>query len=126
MGIMKFLIYFIITVFVGFPIGITTDDHMTHPEESLEKAEILPLSNEQAYLLDSLLYRRLKRNGFRGTALVSYKNQVVMEYAHGYADYRSKEKIEIESTFQLASVSKSITSTAVMMLKERDLLCFDD
>ena len=84
------------------------------------------LSNSQVHVLDSVLQRRLKRNGFRGTALVSYKNQVIMEYAHGYADYRSKQKIGIQSSFQLASVSKSFTATSIMLLKDRGFLSFND
>lgn len=127
MGITKFFIYFIITFFIGVPIGIGTTSNANNlvDTEHVDE-ETLPLSSFQVHVLDSLLQRRLKRNGFRGTALVSYKNQVLMQYANGYADYRSKEKIQVESTFQLASVSKSFTATSIMILKENELLEFDD
>lgn len=127
MGITKFFIYFIITFFIGVPIGIGTISNANDASVSKQvEEEIFPLSNDQVHVLDSLLQRRLKRNGFRGTALVSYKNQVLMQYANGYADYRSKEKIQVQSTFQLASVSKSFTATSIMILKEKELLEFDD
>lgn len=127
MGFIKVFVYLIITIFVGFPIGSVNISVDTSPTSIIDnQEEILPLNNQEVHRLDSLLQRRLKRNGFRGTALVAYKNQVLMQYANGYADYRSKEKIKVESTFQLASVSKSFTATSIMILKEKGLLDFDD
>lgn len=127
MKLTKSYIAIITLFFIAFPIVIGIAKKDKRPDVVVEDSlESSPLSDSQLYEMDSLLQRRLKRNGFRGTALVSYKNQIVMEYAHGYADYRSKEKIRLQSTFQLASVSKSFTSTSIMILKERGMLGFDD
>ena len=128
MWITKLLLYLISFVIIGFPTNSVLIDKEELLVENVEKyeSEALPLNDIQAQYLDSLLQRRLKRNGFRGTALVAYKNQILMQYAHGYADYRSKEKIGVESVFQLASVSKSFTATSIMILEERNLLNFDD
>lgn len=125
MGITKFVFYFITFVFIAFPIGIGVTDMNETPKEE-EALEIKYLSDEQVKLLDSLLNKRLKANGFRGSVLVAYKDQILMKYAHGKADYRSREQIQTQSCFQLASVSKSFTATAVMMLKEDEKLAFDD
>jgi CubicO group peptidase (beta-lactamase class C family) len=128
MGITKFLVSIILAVFVGFPMGVgsISTDVKDSINTTTTQAEVFSLSSLQVHVIDSLLQRRLKRNGFRGAALVSYKNQILMEYAHGYADYRSKEKIQVQSTFQLASVSKSFTAASIMVLKEKGLLEFDD
>ncbi len=128
MWIIKLLLYLVSLVIIGFSTNIAHTDKEEFLVKNIEilESETFPLNEDQAQYLDSLLQRRLKRNGFRGTALVAYKNQILMQYAHGYADYRSKEKIKIESVFQLASVSKSFTATSIMILEERDLLNYDD
>ena len=131
MGLTNIFSYYIIVLLLTLPIkfGIvlsSISDFDDVKETSVIVEEELPLSNDQVQVLDSILQRRLKRNGFRGTALVSYKNQVIMEYAHGYADYKRKLKIGIQSPFQLASVSKSFTATSILILKEEGKLDFED
>ncbi|OYT17154.1 MAG: serine hydrolase [Bacteroidetes bacterium 4572_77] len=132
MGILKFTLYlFTFSIVAYATVGLLEEEEQVEeivtvvvPEEPA--AEIFPLNPQQEYIVDSLLQRRLKINGFRGTALVAYKNQILTQYAHGYSDYRTKEKIGVESVFQLASVSKSFTATSIMILKERGLLEYDD
>jgi len=127
MGITKLLVYLITAVFIGFPLGLHNEEvgHASTENYSV-KVNPPPLSESQVYVIDSLLHRRLNRNGFRGTVLVAYKDQIVMEYAHGYADYKARRKINVESTFQLASVSKSFTATSVLILKDKGLLNIED
>jgi CubicO group peptidase (beta-lactamase class C family) len=125
MGIAKLIFYFLTILFISFPIGIGCADSANMPAQE-KTVSFKYLTDHQVSVIDSLLQRRLKRSGFKGTALVAYKDQVIMRYANGYADYSTKEKIQISSTFQLASVSKSFTATAIMMLKEKALLAYDD
>jgi len=131
MGLINYFSYFIIVLLLTLPVkfgAISSDRCLSNIaiESTKSVEEDLPLSHAQVQILDSILQRRLKRNGFRGTALVSYKNQVIMEYAHGYADYKRRQKIDIKSPFQLASVSKSFTATSIMLLKEEGKLDFED
>lgn len=125
MGFTKLFFYFITLLLIAVPIGIGRADSELIPTES-QTIEVKYLSDNQVHHVDSVLQRRLKRNGFRGTALVAYKDQIIMTYAHGYSDYRTKAKIDIHSNFQLASVSKSFTATAIMILKEKGLLNYSD
>lgn len=125
MGFTKLVFYFVTILFIAVPIGIGCSDSDQIPVGS-KTLEVKYLSDDQVSVVDSLLQRRLKRNGFRGTALVAYKDQVIMRYANGYSDFRSKEKINIHSNFQLASVSKSFTATSIMILKEKGLLNYTD
>lgn len=125
MGITKFVFYFITFLFITFPIGVGVIDIHEPPYEE-ESSEVNYLSEEQVHLVDSLLNKRLQANGFRGSVLVAYKDQILMKYAHGKADYKSRTQIQTNSCFQLASVSKSFTATAIMMLKEDEKLEFDD
>lgn len=52
---------------------------------------------------------------FSGTVLI-YKNGRLYKKALGYRDISKKEAMEIGDLFQLASVSKTVTATAVMLL----------
>lgn len=125
MGFTKIIFYIATFLFLAFPVGIGNFNTVEIPTETnIESPNYL--NRDQLYHIDSVLNRRLKRNGFRGTALVAYKDQILMTYAHGYSDYRTKEKIEVSSSFQLASVSKSFTATAVMKLKDQGRISFQD
>jgi CubicO group peptidase (beta-lactamase class C family) len=121
----KLIFYFSTLILIVFPMAIGMADSDQLPKER-EIIEAKYLSDNQVQLIDSILQRRLKRNGFRGTALVAYKDQIIMTYANGYSNYKTKQKIDIHSNFQLASVSKSFTATSVMILKENGLLNYDD
>lgn len=125
MGIAKLIFYFFTLILIVFPIGIGCADSASIPVQKKTVSSIY-LNDNQSFIIDSLLQRRLKRNGFKGAVLVAYKDQVIMRYANGYSDYSQKEKIQISSSFQLASVSKSFTATSIMMLKEKSLLDYDD
>lgn len=76
--------------------------------------------------LDSIFTKLHKKKGFNGTVLVSKFNQVVYKGAFGYADFRSKDSLNSQTAFQLASVSKQFTAMAIMMLKEQGLVGYDD
>ena len=76
--------------------------------------------------LDSLLKRINKRHDFHGSILVAKKGKLVYQNQIGYANFRKKTKLTKASIFQLASVSKQFTATAIMMLKERNQLQLTD
>jgi len=61
-----------------------------------------------------------------GSILVAQNGQILYEKSSGYANFQTKEKLKIESVFQLASVTKQFTSVSVMMLKEMGLINYDD
>ncbi len=125
MGIARLIFYLVTLLLITFPIGIGCADSATIPIQK-KNVSYNYFTDNQANVIDSLLQRRLKRSGFKGTALVAYKDQIIMRYANGYSDYSHKEKIQVSSAFQLASVSKSFTATSIMMLKEKALLDYDD
>lgn len=63
---------------------------------------------------------------FNGTILVAKNNEIVYRNALGYSNLETKESLNPESAFYLASVSKQFTTMAVMILKERELLTYED
>ncbi|MFL5729060.1 MAG: serine hydrolase domain-containing protein [Cytophagaceae bacterium] len=67
-----------------------------------------------------------KFKDFNGSLLVSSHGRIIYDTAIGYSDFRSKGKLNIHSSFHLASVSKQFTAMAIMMLKEQGKLAYDD
>lgn len=76
--------------------------------------------------LDVVFQKLRNTYGFNGAVLLSENNHVIYKKAYGYADLRSRDELTTQSIFQLASVSKQFTAIAVMMLKSKGLLNYDD
>ena len=68
----------------------------------------------------------LQKKYFNGCILVAQEGQVLYKNAFGYANYRKRQPLKIDTDFQLASVSKQFTAVAIMMLKEQGKLSYDD
>lgn len=76
--------------------------------------------------LDSLLKRINKRHDFHGSVLVAKNNKIVYNNQVGYANFRKRLPLKENSVFQLASVSKQFTATAIMHLKEMEKIKLTD
>ncbi len=83
------------------------------------------LSAEQHKLAAKLdvFFTGLHNSGaFNGSVLVSKAGRVIYRKSLGYLDRPAKNMLTDSSMFQLASVSKVITATAILMLHERKQL----
>lgn len=69
--------------------------------------------------LDRYLTRRTKDKEFSGVVLVAQNGTVLLKKAYGFADATNKIPNTVDTRFQLASVSKPLTASAVMLLVER-------
>jgi len=85
-----------------------------HAQESKEKE------------IDKLMTYCYDNDLFNGTILVAEKGNIIYQKAFGYANFETMEKLVINSSFCLASVSKTFTSMAIMILKERNKLTYED
>ena len=68
--------------------------------------------------IDEFMMNLHRRSGFNGNVLVARKGKIIYEKAIGWADHLHRASLKINSVFELASVTKIFTSTAVMMLVE--------
>ncbi len=84
------------------------------------------LTREVHQKLDSTFQRFNKRHDFHGSVLVAKGGKVVFKKHYGYANFKEKTKIDDNSLFQLASVSKQFTAAAILILKDRNELTLDD
>lgn len=69
--------------------------------------------------IDDFMNNLHKRYGFNGNVLVAKKGKIIYQNAIGWADYLHRDSLKIESVFELASVSKPLTATAIMQLVEK-------
>ncbi|MCF8307492.1 MAG: beta-lactamase family protein [Bacteroidales bacterium] len=76
--------------------------------------------------LDSLMKVYKKRFSFHGNVLVSYHGMLTYSKAFGTADFREHTPLQLDSRFQLASVSKQFTAVAIMMLVDQGALSYSD
>ena len=83
-------------------------------------------TKEVNHKLDSAFQRFNKRHDFHGSVLIAKNGKVVFKEHYGYADFKERTKIDDNSVFQLASVSKQFTAAAVLILKDRKQLSLDD
>ncbi len=81
--------------------------------------------DKQAWL-DEVFSRLHKRHGFIGTVAYSEHGEILYEKAFGHEDLRRKSPFTLNSSFQLASVSKMFTATAIMILKQEGKLDYED
>lgn len=59
-------------------------------------------------------------------AFVVYKDQPVLYRSYGYADIASRQKMEPDAIFRIASMTKAVTTVAVMILYERGYFLLND
>ncbi len=87
------------------------------------------LSNQQKALaqsLDSLVSRRNRQGIFNGVVLVAEYGLPIYCKAYGYSNFRTKELLTEHSVFQLASVSKMFTASAILLLQQQGYLSVND
>src|SRR5665213_1034105 len=76
--------------------------------------------------IDAFLEQLHRTRGFNGNVLVAKHGKIIYEKALGWADYLHRDSLKINSQFELASVTKTMTSTAILMLWEQGKLKLDD
>ena len=76
--------------------------------------------------IDTTVQKLADGNEISGVLLVAEKEGVIFRKSYGRARYKSREEISVNDRFQLASVSKMITATAVLQLIDRGKISLDD
>jgi CubicO group peptidase (beta-lactamase class C family) len=76
--------------------------------------------------IDSLLTSVYNNGKLNGNVLIAEKGQVIYNRSFGHANEITQEKLNENSVFNLASVSKQFTAMAIVILKEQGKLNFDD
>ena len=97
---------------------------LTPEQEAKIRKEIH--AREKALALDSLFRKKAKNQGFNGAVLIAQKGVILYQNVFGYADFGKKDSLCLNSAFQLASISKTFTGTAVLLLTQDKKLKLTD
>ena len=80
----------------------------------------------KAEKLDSIFSALYAKGKFNGNVLVAEKGNVLFQKSYGNANEETGEKLDANSMFELASLSKQFTAMGIMMLKEKGKLNLED
>lgn len=91
------------------------------------KGSEVGVSEERLARIDAMCLKAIEDGNIPGVvALVARKGKIVYHKAFGTSDAKSKRALQKDDIFRLASRSKAITATAVMMLWEEGKFKLDD
>jgi CubicO group peptidase (beta-lactamase class C family) len=76
--------------------------------------------------IDAVMQELHRTRGFNGNVLVAKHGKIIYENAIGWADYLHRRELNINSQFELASITKTMTGTAILMLMEQGKLSLND
>ncbi len=86
----------------------------------------IAFAQDRVKKIDSLLNSIYSYKKINGNFLIAEKGKVIYSKSFGYANEETKEKLNENSVFELASCSKQFTAMAIMILKEKGKLNLDD
>ncbi len=99
-------------------IGIDTSSHfkqLTSKEKEFYFNAINPLYKNM-----------LVQKGFNGAILAAKNGDIVFEDYHGFANFKTKELINSNTPFHLASISKTFTAMTTLRMMEQGKLSLED
>jgi CubicO group peptidase (beta-lactamase class C family) len=76
-------------------------------------------------LLDRYFIQRYRQENFNGTVLIAHNGKAIYEQAFGYADLSTRGRLTQDIPFELASISKTFTATAILRLEEEHRVSLD-
>lgn len=100
------------------------DNKLSPAQETHIRKEIH--ATEKAFALDTLFKKKAKTQGFNGAVLIAQKGVILYQNVFGYADVNKKDSLTLHSAFQLASISKTFTGIAVLLLAQDKKLKLSD
>ena len=124
---MKKLTFIFLALFIYS--GLTAQTKSFHKSPVLTEAnpESVGVSAERLNRIDKMCEQEVASGNVPGiVSLVARNGKIVLWKAYGIAENQTGKKMERDAIFRIASQSKAITSTAVMMLWEEGKFQLDD
>ena len=124
---MKNLILTIIALFVFTGISAQTKSIKKSPVLTEASPESVGISTERVARIDQMVAGEVQNGNLPGAvALIARNGKIVFWKAYGMADVQAGKTMQRDDIFRIASQTKAITSTAVMMLWEEGKFQLDD
>lgn len=99
--------------------NITEKNVDTTPNTSIDDATSLAAFKENAALY-------FEQKPFQGTILIMKNDEIILKQAYGYADAENKVPNEVDTIYEIGSITKQFTAVGIMMLVEEGLMSVDD
>ncbi len=117
----------ILSMIVCLPAAAQTASQKKSPPLHEATPETAGMSIERLARIDEMAKKAVSDGNIPGVvALVARKGKIVLWKSYGKADNESNRKLKRDDIFRIASQSKAITATAVMMLWEEGKFRLDD
>lgn len=116
---------FLLLIFSFINISVSEESEKS-VSEIKDTVNISPDSFEKYDKIDSLMNYAAEKMAFNGNVLINIKGELDYSNKFGFSSFRPKDTLDLNTSFNLASVSKQFTAIAVMMLEERGEINYDD
>jgi CubicO group peptidase (beta-lactamase class C family) len=124
---MKRTLAFLFSVTLMISANAQTKSIKSTPPLSESSPQSVGMSAERFAAIDNMLTQSIEKNQIPGVvALIARNGKIVYYKAFGLADNETKRNLKRDDIFRIASQSKAITATAVMMLWEEGKFRLDD
>lgn len=84
------------------------------------------ISDDEIFFIQDTITQYLLAQRYNGSILVARNGQVLLSRSFGFADFRDHTPLHQETPFQLASITKTFTAAAVLMLQQENKLNIDN
>ena len=122
MKVALYIILGIVIIVIGFRVWFFVFflqvPELNIPENSSEKEKIV--------LIDNWLEKLNSERKFNGGILITKDGEPTLAKTYGFTNSKKTEKLNNNSSFRLASISKQFTASGIMLLKEKELINYDD
>lgn len=75
--------------------------------------------------IDTLLTQINEKGEFNGIVLIGNNDSILFSKSYGFANFKNKTKIDLNTQFYIASISKQFTAAAILILSENGKLKLD-
>ena len=125
---MKGIVLVMFLCFVPFAACNTQGHGIVMMKDGSPYLEQIPraVAGDTTALLQKYFEMICQKLAFSGGFLVAKDGKVIYENSYGISNRKERTLVSNKSIYQLASVSKQFTATAIMILKERGLLSYED
>jgi CubicO group peptidase (beta-lactamase class C family) len=109
MKILSFLLLLVVSLF----------SFSTYPQQILD--------DEKSREIDEYIHQEMEERKIPGLALaVIHKGEIIKERGYGLADIQNQVPVKTNTVFELASITKQFTASAIMILHQEGKLNIDD
>ncbi len=116
----------VIFFFVSFISCNQSKEIKSNKKIKIEENVLSSKQKKSAELIDNYFQNLFDKRVFNGNVLIAQNGKVILQKSYGYTDIRTKEPLKLNSVFQLGSVSKQFTATAILQLYEKGELSLQD